>query len=116
VYAPPADPEAIIRLCRDLDDSTLDAVAEGLLKGRHPNTYTFTKALAEWVVQEEAAGLPCAIVRPSIGQLPPINSFKQLTLRETKKKKLPFWAMPQLFSVGNQNKRVAKYLYNVYLQ
>ena len=33
--------------------------------GKHPNTYTFTKALAEQFL-ERAQGLPLAIVRPSI--------------------------------------------------
>jgi hypothetical protein len=31
-----------------------------------PNTYTFTKSLAEWLLHEEAKDLPCAIFRPSI--------------------------------------------------
>lgn len=36
------------------------------LIGDYPNTYTFTKALAEQIIQIEGAGLPIAIVRPSI--------------------------------------------------
>ena len=35
--------------------------------GKRPNTYTFTKALAEHVLVKEAASLPVTIVRPSIG-------------------------------------------------
>lgn len=31
-----------------------------------PNTYTYTKQLAEWVLFTQGAGLPIAIVRPSI--------------------------------------------------
>jgi hypothetical protein len=34
--------------------------------GRHPNTYTFSKALAEQYLIESANDLPIAIVRPSI--------------------------------------------------
>ena len=34
--------------------------------GKRPNTYTFTKALAEKLVREEGEGMPVAIVRPSI--------------------------------------------------
>lgn len=34
----------------------------------HPNTYTFTKQLAENLVMKELAGYPAAIVRPSIGK------------------------------------------------
>lgn len=36
------------------------------LIGKRPNTYTFTKALAEQMLMEEAGNLPVAIVRPSI--------------------------------------------------
>ena len=32
----------------------------------HPNTYTFTKNLAEQIVASDSKGLPVAIVRPSI--------------------------------------------------
>lgn len=37
------------------------------MQGKHPNTYTMTKAMAEWVVAEQADDIPAAIVRPSIG-------------------------------------------------
>lgn len=33
-----------------------------------PNTYTFTKALAESLVKEECVDLPVGIFRPSIGK------------------------------------------------
>lgn len=39
------------------------------LIGGRPNTYTFTKALAEHMLLKEAGNLPVAIVRPSIGKL-----------------------------------------------
>lgn len=32
-----------------------------------PNTYTFTKAIAEDVVKEKSRNLPVAVVRPGIG-------------------------------------------------
>lgn len=35
--------------------------------GRHPNTYTFTKQLAETMILNEMRGLPVGIVRPSVG-------------------------------------------------
>jgi fatty acyl-CoA reductase len=38
-----------------------------LLK-KWPNTYAFTKAIAEDVVQEFGKGLPIAVVRPAIGE------------------------------------------------
>ena len=34
--------------------------------GQRPNTYTFTKSLAEHIIQRDAADLPVAIFRPSI--------------------------------------------------
>ena len=37
-----------------------------MIIGRKPNTYTFTKALAENILQTEGAGLPLSIIRPSI--------------------------------------------------
>ena len=37
-----------------------------LLIGARPNTYTFTKAISEQLVNEERGELPIAIVRPSI--------------------------------------------------
>lgn len=39
-----------------------------MLIGKRPNTYTFTKALTEQMLLEEAGNLPVAIVRPSIGK------------------------------------------------
>ncbi|XP_066990942.1 putative fatty acyl-CoA reductase CG5065 [Anabrus simplex] len=65
VYPPPADPERVIQCCDALTDDALEVVAHRL-QGRHPNTYTLTKAMAEWIVAEEADNLPAAIVRPSI--------------------------------------------------
>lgn len=36
------------------------------LVGTRPNTYTFTKALAEYWLKENKGNLPLVIVRPSI--------------------------------------------------
>lgn len=33
-----------------------------------PNTYAFTKAIAEVTVQEFGKGLPLAVVRPAVGE------------------------------------------------
>ena len=38
------------------------------LLGSRPNTYTFTKALAESLIASEKGDLPVTIVRPSIGE------------------------------------------------
>lgn len=36
------------------------------LIGDRPNTYTYAKALAEYVVQQEAAKINIAVIRPSV--------------------------------------------------
>lgn len=48
------------------------------LIGNRPNTYTFTKALAESMLLKEAGNLPVAIVRPSIGEFTLHNCQKLL--------------------------------------
>lgn len=48
-----------------MDEDLVSTLTPKLLK-QHPNTYTYTKALAEYLVQQEAGHLNIAIVRPSI--------------------------------------------------
>ncbi|XP_048405228.2 fatty acyl-CoA reductase 1-like isoform X3 [Stegostoma tigrinum] len=48
-----------------MDDSMIQDITPKLI-GDRPNTYTYTKALAEYVVQQESEGLNIAIIRPSI--------------------------------------------------
>ena len=50
---------------RVLPDKAVEAITPHLLK-EMPNTYTFTKGLAEYYLLREAPDLPLAIVRPSI--------------------------------------------------
>ncbi|CAN8002803.1 unnamed protein product [Ixodes pacificus] len=50
---------------RWMDDSLLEAITPKLI-GDRPNTYTYTKAVAEQLVQEASSTLPVAIIRPSI--------------------------------------------------
>lgn len=54
-----------VDLCRSLDDAACERAASKLLEGR-PNTYTYTKAMAEHYVAREEGKYPIAIVRPSI--------------------------------------------------
>lgn len=49
-----------------MDDSTIDLMTPKLLEP-HPNTYTYSKRLAESLVRDQQIFMPCAIVRPSIG-------------------------------------------------
>lgn len=65
VYPPPMPAAELQRLLDGMDDKQVEEVTPGLLGGL-PNTYTFTKAVAEALVVDEAKGLPVVIVRPSI--------------------------------------------------
>ncbi|ODM92798.1 hypothetical protein Ocin01_13884 [Orchesella cincta] len=67
IYPPPADPNKLIETMEWMDEHLVDKITPQLIgAGNKPNTYTYTKALAEHVLKEEAQGLPICIVRPSI--------------------------------------------------
>ena len=62
-----------------MDADAIQALTSKLI-GSRPNTYTYTKALAEYLLVEESKGLPVAIVRPSIvgaswSEPVPVRSF-----------------------------------------
>lgn len=65
-YPPTVNPQSLIDLVCNIQDETLIANMTKPLIGKRPNTYTFTKSLAEDVVRTEKDNLPVAIVRPSI--------------------------------------------------
>ncbi|OXB55597.1 hypothetical protein ASZ78_013009, partial [Callipepla squamata] len=65
VYPPPVDPKKLMDSLEWMDDSLVNDITPKLI-GDRPNTYTYTKALAEYVVQQEGARLNTAIIRPSI--------------------------------------------------
>ena len=66
-YPPPTQPRKALSLLESLDTKILDNPAfTKMLIGERPNTYTFTKALAEELIMTEARELPVCIVRPSI--------------------------------------------------
>lgn len=48
-----------------MDDTNFDDIMDPIIKP-WPNTYTFTKALAETLIEEYNDRLPVSIVRPSI--------------------------------------------------
>lgn len=48
-----------------MDDDMIDQITPQLI-GDKPNTYTYTKQLAEHLLVKEAGDMPIAIVRPSI--------------------------------------------------
>jgi len=51
--------------CRWMDEGVVGKITTKLI-GEKPNTYTYTKQLAEVLLVTEGADLPLAIVRPSI--------------------------------------------------
>ncbi|XP_023145395.2 fatty acyl-CoA reductase 1 isoform X1 [Amphiprion ocellaris] len=65
IYQPPVDYRKLIDTLDWMDDDLVSALTPKLI-GKRPNTYTYTKALAEYLVQQEAGDLNVAIVRPSI--------------------------------------------------
>uniref|UniRef100_A0A1B6C0C4 Fatty acyl-CoA reductase n=1 Tax=Clastoptera arizonana TaxID=38151 RepID=A0A1B6C0C4_9HEMI len=65
VYNPPVNPHDIMRLSKWIDDETLRLITPRLLEP-HPNSYTYSKRLAEGLVNEYHPEMPVAIARPSI--------------------------------------------------
>ncbi|CAH1164707.1 unnamed protein product [Phaedon cochleariae] len=65
VYAPSIGPDQVTQLVEALDEDLVDSLTPRLV-GDRPNTYTFTKALAECWLKENREELPLVIVRPSI--------------------------------------------------
>lgn len=65
IYPPKADWRAAIRIAETFDSETINAFTQKFT-GFAPNTYTFTKSLAEQVVYDFRDRLPIIIYRPSI--------------------------------------------------
>ncbi|XP_042370358.1 fatty acyl-CoA reductase 1-like, partial [Plectropomus leopardus] len=65
IYPPPVEPRKLIESLEWMDDGIVRDITPRLI-GDRPNTYTYTKALAEYVVQQEQDKLNIAIIRPSI--------------------------------------------------
>jgi len=59
------EPENLVDAFNWMDDDLVKHITPKLV-GNRPNTYTYTKALAEQVLIEEASDLPISIMRPSI--------------------------------------------------
>ncbi|KYQ54967.1 Fatty acyl-CoA reductase 1, partial [Trachymyrmex zeteki] len=64
-YPPVTDWQKIIKMAETLDEHTLNIFTAKFLD-YFPNTYIFSKNLAESIIQEYSSSLPCAIIRPSI--------------------------------------------------
>ncbi|XP_006895133.1 PREDICTED: fatty acyl-CoA reductase 2 [Elephantulus edwardii] len=65
IYACPVEPKKIIDSMEWLDDSIIEEITPKLI-GDLPNTYVYTKALAEMLLQQEKGNINMAIIRPSI--------------------------------------------------
>lgn len=59
------DPNDLIRCAEWMTESAMTAMQKDIL-GTQPNTYTYTKRLAEILIRKEYGRLPVCIVRPSI--------------------------------------------------
>jgi len=59
--------DKVLDLSESLGGEMVEKIAPALL-GKYPNTYTYTKALGEQVIQEEAKDLPVGIFRPAISK------------------------------------------------
>lgn len=67
VYETKDDPRHVIDITRYLRNEILIPITKKLIEP-HPNTYTYSKRLAEVLVANEADNINVAIVRPSIGK------------------------------------------------
>ncbi|CAD1471397.1 unnamed protein product, partial [Heterotrigona itama] len=65
VYTSTIKPSLMIDICKKGDKTLIDLLEENILK-IYPNTYTFSKNLAEQIVSSSSDSLPVTIVRPSI--------------------------------------------------
>lgn len=64
-YPPPADPHKIIKCVEWMDDEVVSAITKKIL-GKVPNTYAFTKALSERIIEEAMPHIPVVVLRPSV--------------------------------------------------
>ncbi|KAG4078765.1 hypothetical protein HA402_015355 [Bradysia odoriphaga] len=64
-YAPPIDSGKMLILTECASDKLLESITPILLD-KWPNTYTFTKAIAEDVINQHGKGMPIGMFRPGI--------------------------------------------------
>lgn len=65
IYPASYDPEKLMELVDMIDDDMAESLTPYMVKDR-PNTYTFTKSIAEYYLKAHANELPVGIIRPSI--------------------------------------------------
>ena len=64
-YPSVADPMSLIQTLETMTPEDIEKITP-VLMGQRPNTYTLTKSIAEALLSKESAGLPVALIRPSI--------------------------------------------------
>ncbi|KAF5291768.1 hypothetical protein FQA39_LY14256 [Lamprigera yunnana] len=64
-YDPPLKAHELLTIVEAFDDETLEAITPSIL-GAWPNTYSFSKSIAEDCIKSYSGLLPVAIIRPSI--------------------------------------------------
>ncbi|XP_039291036.1 fatty acyl-CoA reductase wat [Nilaparvata lugens] len=67
IYEPPTTHQKLIQLTQSIEGKFLNEITPIILDKR-PNTYVYTKAVAEEVVRTLSKGLPVSIFRPAIGK------------------------------------------------
>lgn len=65
IYNSPVKPDRLIEACEWLNAETFDLITSQVIQEK-PNTYTYTKQIAESMVLQECMDLPVSIIRPSI--------------------------------------------------
>ncbi|XP_050301949.1 fatty acyl-CoA reductase wat-like [Anthonomus grandis grandis] len=65
IYDPPIDGNKLILMTENVPEKMLDELTPRLL-GPYPNSYAYTKQIAEDVVREESENMPVGIFRPAI--------------------------------------------------
>uniref|UniRef100_T1ITA3 Fatty acyl-CoA reductase n=1 Tax=Strigamia maritima TaxID=126957 RepID=T1ITA3_STRMM len=65
VYPAIVPPKTIIEIINNFSEVITEKISP-ILIGDHPNSYTFTKCLAETLIKQDHGNIPAAIVRPSI--------------------------------------------------
>ncbi|CAO1382963.1 unnamed protein product [Diamesa tonsa] len=65
VYKWHHDPVELLKMAETMNEAEMEVIKADML-GVHPNTYTYTKRLAELLVEKEHGNLPICIARPSI--------------------------------------------------
>ncbi|CAH0699602.1 unnamed protein product [Spodoptera exigua] len=64
-YTSPMPPELMIDLAESLEEDRLNRIKDELIRD-WPNTYSFTKALAEELLRMNSKDLPVSVIRPAV--------------------------------------------------